>query len=797
MNLKMLKKDLFKKKSINLILLIFVMLATTFVASGVTNVFKVMNALDDFMEISGLSDYVILTAKKDAEEIDDNNKKIQEFLENEKSVENFVTDEFIIISKRNAELENGKEIELDSTTLISSFDIKQQKFYDKNNEEITDIKDGEIYINRRIYVNNEISVGDKIRIFSDNGYSKEFTVKGYTKDVLVGGDLIGTYRFIVNNNDYAELKENSSLTEGYIYSVDVSNVKEFKKAYNDEDFSALFTAAKSLIKTSYIMNMIIAIVILLVSICLIIISAIMLRFTIIFTINEEYKSIGILKAIGVKDSGIRKLFITKYFVISVVGAAIGFILSIPFGNLLLKQVTDTIVVKNNNEKILLQIILSIFVVLIVTFFTYISTGKIKKFSPMDAIRNGNNGERFNKKGRFALKNKGMRTTTFLAINDVVSEIKKYLVLLIAGVVGIWLVIVPVNTINTLRSEKIGAWIGIADCDLVIDEFIADELVSKSSKQVISDYVNENEKKLNDNGIKTDNVFMEITFKYKIRCNDLSYQSLALQGVGTSTDWYMYDKGTAPKYDNEVAITHIVADEINADVGDTVYITMYNEERPFVVTAIYQSMNNMGEGIRFSDNVELDYSALAGAFALQVDLYGEPNEKEIKNVKEKLYEIYDGKVDVYTVEEYIDIMLGGVSHSLESLKILILVVVIIINILIVVLMQKMFLIRERGEIGMLKAIGYSNRKIIKWQTKRITMVLFVGILLGTVTSTFISEISSGQVFKIMGASKIEFVINPLEVYVIYPVMIFVVTVISCIITMRSVRKVDVKDVNNIE
>ncbi|MBQ7025029.1 MAG: hypothetical protein IJN31_00355, partial [Peptococcaceae bacterium] len=80
---------------------------------------------------------------------------------------------------------------------------------------------------------------------------------------------------------------------------------------------------------------------------------------------------------------------------------------------------------------------------------------------------------------------------------------------------------------------------------------------------------------------------------------------------------------------------------------------------------------------------------------------------------------------------------------------------------------------------------------------IVLVLLTGIVVGTLTSTFITELTSGQVFKMMGASKIEFVINPMEVYVIYPVMIFVASVIACIISMQSVRKIDVKDVNNVE
>lgn len=795
MNLKILKKDLFKKKSINLILLMFVMLATIFVASGVTNMLKVMNALDDYMEMSGLGDYIIITNNNTEDDIE-NNKKIEDFLKNEKSVDGYNIENSCMISKRNIQMKDGSVIDFTGATLINSFKSKQQKFYDTNDNEITKMNDGEIYLHKKVFSDNDFKVGDKVRLYSDNGYSKEFTVKGYVKDVLTGGEMMGTFRFIVSENDFLRMYNEAGFVKANIFSIDLNNIKAFKDASNKVDLKALFPAEKSLIKTTYIMNLIISILILVVSVCLIIISAVMLRFTMLFTINEEYKSIGILKAIGIKDSAIRRIYIIKYFVISVVGAIVGFFLSIPFGDLLLNQMSKTIVIKKDDSNFMLQLILSVVVIFTVTFFTYLSTAKIKKLTPLDAIRSGNNGERFNKKGIFKLKNKRMRTTSFLAINDVLSEIKKYIVLMLAGIIGIWLLVIPVNTVNTLRSDEIAAWMGMADCDIVIDEFLIDELLSKGSKENLVEYVEKNKKKLNDNGIKTDSVFMEVTYKFNIRYNDKTFKSLSLQGIGSSTDWYMYDEGTAPKYDNEVAITHVVAEEIGAKIGDTVYITMFNEEKPFVVTALYQSMNNLGEGIRFTENTTLDSGSIAGAFCLQVNLYGEPDEDEIKTIKKDIKRIY-GNADIFLFNEYIDSVIGGIADTLEPLKMLILIIVSIVNMLIIVLMQKMFLIRERGQIGMLKSIGFSNSKIIKWQTKRIVLVLFTGIIIGILTSTFITELTSGQVFKMMGASKIEFVIKPMEVFVIYPIMIFVVSIIACIISMQSVRKIDIKDVNNVE
>lgn len=83
----------------------------------------------------------------------------------------------------------------------------------------------------------------------------------------------------------------------------------------------------------------------------------------------------------------------------------------------------------------------------------------------------------------------------------------------------------------------------------------------------------------------------------LRCTfpvDKNTSSLAFQGVGDiKTDRYQYLSGTAPQNADEVAITYLIAGIIDADIGDTVFIKSGEITKEYIVTAIYQSMNNMG------------------------------------------------------------------------------------------------------------------------------------------------------------------------------------------------------------
>lgn len=65
-------------------------------------------------------------------------------------------------------------------------------------------------------------------------------------------------------------------------------------------------------------------------------------------------------------------------------------------------------------------------------------------------------------------------------------------------------------------------------------------------------------------------------------------------------------------------------------------------------------------------------------------------------------------------------------------------------------------KEKGEIAMLKAVGFKNASLITWQTMRIGIVLLISIVIGTLLSTPLSKMSVGPAFKMMGAQSIEFV-----------------------------------------
>ncbi len=782
MYLRILKKDLKRKKTMNVILLIFVILAATFIASSANNLITVSTALDNFFEKADVPDYWF--ASTNAADVG----RFEDFAK--ENGYDYSISRLIQIEPRNIFVE-GEKLEYSNTMCLST--LGGIKIFDKNNEEITHISDGELYVTNHIFTSteNDFHVGGKIFI-SQNGVEKEFTIKGYTKDALFGTAMVGMSRFLISDNDAALFDiENAAVCS----SVEVhTDDADYLDKFNAQGLNTIMSIDRSMFKMTYLMEILIAGILLVVSVCLILISMVILRFIINFTITEEFREIGVMKAIGIKNFAIRGLYIVKYFAIAVIGTAVGLALSFPLSRLMISGVSQKIVI-SSGDNYLINIGAAILAAVIVVLFSYMCTRKIRKFSPIDAIRSGETGERYKKKGILRLGKSHMPTVPFMALNDIFSGIKNYISMIIIFILGTLLVIIPVNTINTLRSDRLITIFNMVESDHVISQ----ELLfnpNEDNKAMVERKFAEVREMFAENGIDVD-VFQEIMFRANIAKGGKRTNSISFQGMGGVTaDMYTYLEGTPPQNVHEVALTHLTAGQIDAHIGDDVEIKIGDDTRTYTVTAINQSMNNMGEGVRFHQDAELDYNYATGSFGIQVNYKDNPDKAEIAERKALLEKLYPDAT-VYTPGEYIGYMIGNVADQLDGIKILILSIILGINALVAVLMVKSFITKEKSEIALLKAIGFKNNPLTLWQTLRIGIVLIVSVLTGALVSSPLSSVIITPIFGMMGALSIEYEIRAVEVYLAFPLIMLGVTALAAFISAQGLRKISSSQISNNE
>ncbi len=788
MYLKILKKDLKRKKTMNCILLLFVILSTMFSASSVNNILTVTGGLDYYFEKAGMGDYVFCSNEPDG------NDTLSEILENEDSVTGYRKEEVIFCTEDNFLKGNKKLADFSTSAVMTSIDNAKLNYFDSNNNIITEVDAGKVYISSWFANDAGLETGDTIDFrFGETELTFEFA--GIEKDALFGSELMGNPRFILNDSDYQKISSDDMAKQGNtggIFYVNTNDTTALESAAS-ECTSINFKGSVSMLKTTYIMNILVAGILLVVSICLILVSFIVLRFTIGFTIAEEFREIGVMKAVGIRNNSVRGLYLVKYFGIAVIGAVIGYIASIPFGNMMLESVSKNMVLGNDNS-VLIGILCSIAVVGIILLFCWSCTAKIRKMSPVDAVRSGQTGERFHKKSLIHLSKSRFKTTGFLALNDVLSSPKQYGIITAVFTICMLLVMILANAANTLNSDKLLFLFGATKSDVYYSDSERIMEVMRGRK-TLDEVIEEMEKELSDNGMPAD-VHIETMYQFPVKFGDVKTTVMFQLCHETSADEYTYTHGTAPRYENEIAISELVAEKLNAEIGDTLQITIDGEEKDYIVTALFQSMCQLGECGRLHESIFPSDLSIVGATAYQIDFDDNPDRKEIDSRIEKLKELFNNQ-KVMTAEDFVKDTTGA-SDIMADVKNFMLIISFIIIVMISVLMERSFISKEKSEIALMKAIGFRNNAIYAHHTARFFIVGVVASVIAVLLCKPVTKLAIDRIFAMMGAvAGISYEIRPVEIFVVYPLVILSATLIGTFLTSLYTKSIKASDTSNIE
>ena len=776
----------------NCILLILIILASAFVSSSANNILAVTGGLDYYFDKAGISDYLVATISQSMTE------KIKTKLDNLSSVEKSTEEPIIYLSNGNVFCNGTKTEAISNMSFILPCDKMQLTYFDDNNNPVNSVQNGKVFISSASFMKKaKIKVGDKIEIKVGN-VKKSFEIAGHIKDAALGGQLMDGVRFFVSPDDFAAYYNDSDgrLLSGGLFYITSNDVSSLENELNDLDSGIAFMASRDLLKFSYVMDVVVAFILLIVSVCLILVSFAALSFTITFSLNEEFREIGVMKAIGIDNAKIRGLYIVKYIALACVGTVIGFFAGIPFGKMLLKSVSEKMVLETENGY-LINIICAAAVAAVITLFSFGCTAKVKKYSPVDAVRSGETGERFHKKGILHFCNSRLDTVSFLAANDVLCTPKKYAVITLAFTLCLSLVIVIANIANTLKSADMIKYIGVSSSDVYYSD--SENLIKASSPDAVErpeDYLDKIDKILAGNNIPAKSS-IDVLFYAAVNYKNNICKPTVYKGYRIDNDKYFYTQGSAPQKSDEVALTRLTSDKLGAKIGDTITINWNSGERKYIVTAIYQTVFNMGDGVRLYKDAYADYKNIRGMMDTQIDFNDNPTPEVINDRIEKLKVVFDSR-EIRNAKQYCASKLGRFLDTLTSIKILVIAISMIIAALVTALVERSFIEKEKGETAMLKAIGFKNSNIIKRDTMRLMLAAAVSATIAIAVSTPLTMLTVNPIMAIMGATEgVNYEIVPKEVFVLYPLIMIAATTLTAFAVSLYTIKIKASDASNIE
>ncbi len=141
---------------------------------------------------------------------------------------------------------------------------------------------------------------------------------------------------------------------------------------------------------------------------------------------------------------------------------------------------------------------------------------------------------------------------------------------------------------------------------------------------------------------------------------------------------------------------------------------------------------------------------------------------------------------------------GVTDTLDAVKSMVVVLTVILAVLITVLMERSFIAREQGEIALMKAVGMQNEAIYTYHVARFAFVGIAAVLFGEILAVPLTHLCIDPIFRMMGMElSVDYVWNPVETWLVFPLVILATTVISALLTSLYTRKITPIETASIE
>lgn len=659
----------------------------------------------------------------------------------------------------------------DDKTLLLNFieENNISKFYVKGGEKFDKNKSG-VWLDEFYAKENNISVGDKILIKYDS-FSKEETVLGLinvpdhiydTKDsselypnrkefgfaYLSINELPEEYQVynyvmvdVDNKDNVLSVKENiEKNVESALGVIKIQDTASYKTYQGEVDegktyigvFSGLFLfiAMLSVITT---MNRV---------------------------IKNERIEIGTLKALGFSNSKVLFHYIGYGFWISLFAAIAGLFLGYFFiGNIFISLEMSFFEVPNGHPVVKFSgFILALFVVLLVSFITYLSSKSILKENPAESLRKKMPKV---KKNSLNLTTKGFLKNLSFSSKWNIRDMLRNKMRTIMGVVGVasscMLIVCALGMLNSmnyfidLQFEKIYNF----DYKLNLMENLSDEEL----ESIESIYGNESSKSYgieikNEDGKESNNLFVTDASDY-IRFVD--------------------NKDNFIKLDNDegVYITYKLAKNENKKVGDTITWHIYGSDTYYTSKIVGLNKDPQNQNI----SATRKYLESLGIKYTPDSIYTNKDLKDVSNIK---------NVTVIQDKDALKESMDSMLSMMKTMLALIIGIAAVLGIIIIYNLGILSFTEKEYQFATLKVLGFSDKKIKGIFIKQNNWIAIMSIIIGLPLGYYLTD----WLFKTAIEEHYDFGANikPLT-YVIALIGTFVISYLVSKFLARKVNKID--------
>lgn len=476
------------------------------------------------------------------------------------------------------------------------------------------------------------------------------------------------------------------------------------------------------------------------SMIMMVILVIVIRFKIQNTIVEDMKNIGAYKAIGYTGIQILLSLMLPYLIIG----GIGGILGIGLSNLLLPFLSYMFAIQtgltwHQGLDALCVSMTLLFLMLIISLITMVTSMKAKKLTPIVALRSGFYTHNF-KRNHVPLDKHKATLTVLLAMKALIQNLKaNVMVSIVISAIAFASVFAGVLFYNISYQFDNFLFASSGDiADIIVESKThEDHLRLKKDLEKISGV---------DHSVDfyTDNAFQcghEVVICYTSE----NFLHLRSQQV-------LY-QGRFPKYANEVAIGGLLASKLHKEPGEMITLKKGDKEQEYLITGLIQGANYMGHDVAITEEgyrlFVKDYEART------LNIYTK-DKQEIEDTIQYIKQHYSSNIiGIQNNRKVVEASMGSYRDIVSALVCVIAGITLFIIILIMYLVQKTSILQRKQEFGILKAIGYTSKQLIHQIALTSLMVFVIGAMTGAILGYYLINPLLSMLLSYIGMMKVQF------------------------------------------
>lgn len=744
MNRKILKNDLAKNKLANYSVFAFFAVSCVLFAITLCLTVQLTGSVSSLMTAAATPDYLQMHAGDLDEE------RIAEFANAQEDVEDYQICRFLNIDSDNIYL---ADCSLSGSSQDNGVCVQSERFdfLIDMDDGIPKLERGKIGIPVCYMRQYGLHLGDSVTIGNT-----EFEIACFIRDSQMNSMMASSKRFLVCSDDYQtllEIGEEEYLIE-FLLS-DHANTSVFSTQYTKSGLPQNGPAiTKSMVlMINVISDGIMIMVILFVSILALLVALLCIRFIVLTKLGQDIKEIGMLKALGIHRTAIRRIYFSKYAVIAAASSVAAICITILLSSPLSKQIRE---LYGNHQNVIVMVCMAVLGCGLVSGITLVAIWKmLKRTERMSALQ-----------ALFDISNSRKKKLA----------VKWYLPAMLITAAGVMLMVVPINIQSTISSPVFVTYMGIGNSEIRIDVRQSEDIAYDSFELA---------KKLENDGRTSKFVRLDTVSTKALTDGNEEINLLAEYG-DHSVFPVSYSEGNAPKDKYQIALSLLNARELNLAVGDEIQIIQNGETISYAVCGIYSDITNGGKTAKIYDPHLSSYGSERVMWSIfYVSL---ADGQQIETWMAEYKALGENKFRVSDIASYVTSTFGQTITQIRLAAVLSVISSSVILFVVLLLFSRLYVQSDRNDISLKKALGFRWRAIATNYVRNYTLSILTGIVLGEVLGFMLGESLTGALLKSLGADGFRFIPNLYSVIGRVPLLVFAVCIAAVCCGIYEVKQI---------